>query len=491
MDSSLVCLTCGASGERNFSNNDLGELVCNLCGTQSFQQSRNETQEQDDAIGTNNMVKRKMEIRKRKGRKQIKEKEERHLVTLDNCLHVSQRMLHMQAQALSSLVQDPDLPTTVQELWFHFLRMWDVAGSRPLLNVYLEHSQTRGADTSRLEESGYESEWNFHLKGTTNASVFSKFRYRDHLGLLYLACRIRQLGVCTGDLFFWVQTGQIPFSNLLAQLPHELQESVDPVRRYFGGTTNHTLVSASAIAMHSNYLHHHLDLKLPAFNAGLAAMNICRAFRFPDVVRTYCMHFLAKFPPSPSETLEKLPQLHHYIPCELDVVAAIIVAVKLTPGWNVWSYQDTDEMVHMFPDVDNVARAIKRKHIPLFADLCKRNMGARATLPPGFEAHVDELRRLGQDRRDVSGAYATNTVAAFAPLYDEAGVPSEPPPDDAADVNAFYPIKRGTLDAGHGAMHGPLEHLMDAVAKYMDLPPGVVQEAVEDAETRIDKRYTF
>ncbi|RLO05702.1 hypothetical protein DYB28_014283 [Aphanomyces astaci] len=529
MDSTLKCRTCGAAGEWNFSKNDLGESVCNLCGTQSFQQSRNETQDDDDAFTFGARTKR---IRSggRREPKQSKLKRKRQLITLDNCLHVVQSMLHIQAQALARLVHDPELPATVQSLWFHFLRMWDVSGSRPLLNVFLDFSSAQAAD------SGYETDWNLHLKGTQDAKVFSKFSYRHLLGLLYLACRVRQLGVLTSDIFFWVSTGQLPFANVLAQLPPDLQASVDPVRGYFNAKTKPNTVCASVVAQHATYLHYHLDLKLPPFNSGLACVNLCQSFQFPPAVWVHHTQLMAEYYRHSTAQVMDPQHLHHpYIQCEVDFIGALVAALKMTPRWNVWQYNNVrpqynapqaddrrtplnplrpndlhepppSMVVSCFPDDGT---PVLRSHLPALVDLCRQSLDAKKAsvkLPPALEAHVQALDRLGRDTSDISATAALNPVAAFAPHYDR-GVPVPDPTtgrwpcDDVAgevgdeegdDQCCFYPIYQQQLrTSGLGAWHAPLEYVVDMLAKYMDVPPGVVRDAIETIDRTISTRHVF
>jgi len=136
MNSQLYCISCGASGEANFSKNEAGESVCNLCGTQSFLQSRNETQDYDDGIGQVTL-KKAFSHRKRKARAVKAPKPKRELVDLENCLLVSQTILHHQAQALAKCTKEPQIVPTVRNLWFQFLHVWAKQSEVPLVNCYL------------------------------------------------------------------------------------------------------------------------------------------------------------------------------------------------------------------------------------------------------------------------------------------------------------------------------------------------------------------
>ncbi|CAK4721642.1 hypothetical protein LEN26_000286 [Aphanomyces euteiches] len=495
MKSTLQCMTCGVSGESNFSKNDLGELVCDLCGTQSLQQSRNETQDHDDAIGTGVLTKQHKVLRQGKRKKrERKVKAPPRLVTLDNCLHVAQRILHLQAQMLSKLVADPELPSTVKALWFHFLHMWEATATRPLLNCFLESAlRSQANDRQRLEDSGYESNWDLNIKGSSDMTAFSRFTYRDFLALLYLACRMRNLGIVTSDFVFWIDTGRLPFANLLQQLPLDLQESVDRVRPFFNTSVTKASISAPALAEHINYLHRHLDLVLPPFNAGIAATNLCRAFGFPDEVRTNCMRFMAKYPGATSQSFPAPQWATVYVDCELDFIGAIVVAIKLTRGWNLWQYEENEETLHAFPNPGK--SAVLRKLVKPFVEMCKTNIPAKATMPPALASHVSDLKQLLCHSSDVSTTYSINPLSAFTPLDTAQGVPEPNEPTAMYDeylTHSFYPIYLGQLrNSALGTRHGAVEYIEDALAKYMDMPPGAVHLAAERWEREMSKRYLF
>ncbi|RHY35183.1 hypothetical protein DYB32_000328 [Aphanomyces invadans] len=542
MDSVLQCRTCGAEGERNFSSNDLGESVCNLCGTQSFQQSRNETQDEDDAYSKGGARPKRIHRGGPKEPKKAKLKRKRQLITLDNCLHVVQRMLHIQAQALAQLVHDPELPATVKSLWFHFLRMWEVSASRPLLNVFLDYSGSP-EDLQQLEDSGYETEWNLHLKSTMDFRLFAKFTYRHLLGLLYLACRSRQLGVLTSDIFFWVTTGQVPYANLLAQLPADLQASVYPVRGYFDTRKKQNTICASIVAENANYLHHHLDLKLPPFNHGVAALNLCRSFQFPDTVRLNHVRLMAEYYlHATAEVVDELQMAHRYVRCEIDFVGVMVAAIKMTRGWNVWQYNQSHHpirashpsqtpmspttrasrtLVTLSTHVSTTARGesgalvtcfpddptpILRHQIPAFVDMCQRSLSTKSKLPVVLESHREALDRVSRDMANVETTYGVHPVVAFAPHYDG----GRPQPTTGRwvqdggssdrvdgrtdgtedDGTYFYPIYYHSMrNSGLAAWHGPLEFVVDMLSQYVDVPPGVVRESAEQVDRTISNRH--
>uniref|UniRef100_K3WAP0 GATA-type domain-containing protein n=1 Tax=Globisporangium ultimum (strain ATCC 200006 / CBS 805.95 / DAOM BR144) TaxID=431595 RepID=K3WAP0_GLOUD len=161
MSSTIECTTCGAVGESNFSKNYFGELVCELCGTQSFLQSRNETQEMDDTTldirkvsGMKQSTRKKRPRIKKEGgaaedddgdgttpasRRRIAKRKRLQGASLLNCLRATQAVLHYQAQhAMQAGGFPSEYVDVVQEIWFLFLETWERKSSRPLLRCYSE-----------------------------------------------------------------------------------------------------------------------------------------------------------------------------------------------------------------------------------------------------------------------------------------------------------------------------------------------------------------
>lgn len=175
MSAMIECTNCGAIGESNFSTNYFGELVCELCGTQSFLQSRNETQDMDDTnldfkkISTmKQRKKRKKRVKKEGGgsgdddgdgdgttrasRRRRMKKKRAQGATLVNCLRATQTILDYQAQAVMQLAAFPEeYADVVQELWFLFLEMWELKSSRPLLRCFTEFFVHRGTEDKAMD----------------------------------------------------------------------------------------------------------------------------------------------------------------------------------------------------------------------------------------------------------------------------------------------------------------------------------------------------
>ncbi|KAF1317478.1 hypothetical protein FI667_g14746, partial [Globisporangium splendens] len=176
MSSTIECTTCGAVGESNFSKNYFGELVCELCGTQSFLQSRNETQEMDDTTLDIRKVssmkqstrKKRLRIKRESGaaeeddgdgttpasRRRIAKRKRLHGASLLNCLRATQAVLHYQAQhAMQAGGFPSEYVDVVQEIWFLFLETWERKSSRPLLRCYSEFYFPRTKEDKAMDSA--------------------------------------------------------------------------------------------------------------------------------------------------------------------------------------------------------------------------------------------------------------------------------------------------------------------------------------------------
>uniref|UniRef100_H3GMK2 Dynein axonemal light chain 1 n=1 Tax=Phytophthora ramorum TaxID=164328 RepID=H3GMK2_PHYRM len=157
----LECQNCGAVGDAFFSENYFGEMVCELCGTQSFLQARNETQELED-MGmdfTSAVTSLKRSYRKHKQRRDADgnvigtarhkrsktehAEEKPQLPALADAVIATQMVLDAMARSLVDRVgpdtfPSDEYPRVVKQLWFKFLETWAVKGTKPLLRCYNE-----------------------------------------------------------------------------------------------------------------------------------------------------------------------------------------------------------------------------------------------------------------------------------------------------------------------------------------------------------------
>lgn len=169
MSATIECTSCGAVGESNFSTNYFGELVCELCGTQSFLQARNETQDMEDTTMAPTRAGTMKVIHKRKKRKrdgEDGEEDEQQTrgrfgvlrtecdVSLVDCLRATQAILDVQTRALIDKCGFPDeFSDAVQKIWFLLLDTWPHKSSRPLLRCYTQFLMPRNRVAHAMDPS--------------------------------------------------------------------------------------------------------------------------------------------------------------------------------------------------------------------------------------------------------------------------------------------------------------------------------------------------
>ncbi|KAG3108170.1 hypothetical protein PI124_g12498 [Phytophthora idaei] len=341
----LECQNCGAVGDSFFSENYFGEMVCELCGTQSFLQARNETQEAEDMgmdITTVLKTLKRRGVRKKKRsadgtvveeerKKRIKKNEHEKtpkLPALLDCVIATQMVLDSMARALIERVGTDtfpadEYPKAVKELWFKFLKTWGVKGTKPLLRCYNEFflfyskEEEKSMDPAatfdlleqwdaewekkKEEEEGKEEEVEEEKKNEkTEDKPRKKVRPRrrkfdelnmfsivDLVGILVLASRVLNLGLLSSHFAEWVATGVIPYHNSLATCCEDapdVRDSVKFVVGFFQSLMLRHRATTVQIAYSAHHLQYHMGLRLPPLNVPLAAHRICATMGFPDEV---------------------------------------------------------------------------------------------------------------------------------------------------------------------------------------------------------------
>ncbi|OQR86619.1 hypothetical protein ACHHYP_10354 [Achlya hypogyna] len=478
----VFCSTCGVTGESNFSTNDLDESTCNICGAQNYHQSRNEVFEYEDVL-IQGMASRGRKVGPggKRGRKRKDKHVEKPLVTIENCLHVSQTVLHLQATALATILGDPEIVDAARDVWFYFLEQWSQHGGRPLLNCFLSFAPK--AATVRagaaLVEAGYETQWDYDLKRGQNYTQLCRFNLRSHLALLYIACRLRHVGILTSDLFVFVRDGRLPYTNLLPLLPQYMRAQMMPIQEYFNTNYRQLVPSTSTISAEVSYLVHHLDLTLPAFNAAAAFETISSALCLPPAVTKHFYQLLALAPPDTTSTEASAVPLR-FLPCEADFVARVVMSIKLTPGWHLWKYEvNADAAVTLTFPTTARQPTLKRKHLQAFVATSsdvRCGQHAKVLAPASLDNHILLLRQIATEAITVA-TVSPHPVASFAPVHAPTGEPlraSMPPGNDEAD---FYPHYK-TMDTFQGRLHSAMERVILELAEYMDMPARIVLESM-------------
>ncbi|KAJ0399833.1 hypothetical protein P43SY_008139 [Pythium insidiosum] len=478
----LECVNCGAVGDANFSTNYFGELVCELCGTQSYLQNRTETQDAED-IGLDHDTLSKMRRRtqrKKRARddgdaaatRRGRRRQPRPKPELMDCILATQHILNELARSLVRLGFPEDYPDVVRELWFVFIETWEAKSARPLLRCFTEfyfksHAADKAMDPAVTNEvleqwdaerasqladmlrsdSKTPPKENEDEDASTSKSgerrrsgpqfvmrsrALDWFGMLDLLGLLLIATRVLNLGVIPSDLYFWIVRGDVPFLNALALCPEELQTSVEHISRFFDVLPRSNWPSTAVIAFRAEYIQHHLELRLPPLNAPMVAFRMCRNLGLPaQVFRNFQwlsahMNIAGPLPEKPvlqSQRYSTSDQNQSALDSATGIAAYVLAAMRLCPNWHEWIYEFVPRREKFEPPLSEAAaELIPRRELSAFVDHVDALMANsnRSQLPEGFEAHIDALRtRHGRDREDFLGRdYEPHPLRNYPPLYD-------------------------------------------------------------------------
>ncbi|KAG1702477.1 hypothetical protein DVH05_009427 [Phytophthora capsici] len=341
----LECQNCGAVGDSFFSENYFGEMVCELCGTQSFLQARNETQDAEDMgldITTVLRTLKRRVVRKKKRdadgniipdqrhhkKKKTDEKENPKLPELLDCVIATQMVLDFMARQLVERVgadtfPAEEYPMAVKQLWFKFLKTWGVKGTKPLLRCYNEFflfysreeekdmepavtldmleqwdaewekkkdteeekEQTEEKEPAKKNEDKPRKKANEHSR--RRFDLLNEFSIVDMVGILVLASRVLNLGLLPSDFAEWVNTGVIPYHNSLATCcagAADVRESVKFIVYFFHSVLRRNNMTTVKLTYSTHYLQYHMGLRLPPLNVPLAAHRLCASMGFPGEV---------------------------------------------------------------------------------------------------------------------------------------------------------------------------------------------------------------
>lgn len=494
----VECLTCGAVGERHFSANFFGELVCELCGTQSLQQSRNETRDLEDLAGdalrAASQLKRSA-VRSRRRRRRVdgaqgprSRKAESAQIALADCLLASQRVLARLAQELIDRL--PGFPSefaaVVRDLWLLLLETWEARSDRPLLRSFTEYAFLRQPDEDRAVTQDLLAQWDASRLQTDEeqeedreqteeptqertktlkearherARTISKLRLPDLVAILVLAARMLNMPLLPCDFARWIQTGVLPYGNLLEMsCDQELRARLQSVTYFFEPSISNNKISAATLAFRAHRLQRHMELHLPPVNASMIVYGLVENLGLPAIVFrnfqwvTGLMNVKGPIPEKPLLAMvSNLPRMQHAYDLEriLDsgpgIAAYMIVAIKMCPNWFEWVFQrlpknEADEPptsqrrerllpADLAPGAGKVP-SLPRRQLVALIELCEQTFVSptQPNYPPRYAAHVETLRALGKDevvqpssgrRRSSQGTsnFEANRLVAYPAIY--------------------------------------------------------------------------
>nr|CCA18821.1 conserved hypothetical protein [Albugo laibachii Nc14] len=536
----LECVNCGAVGDEFFSVNHVGEVVCELCGTQSFQESRNETQDMEDmTLDPTQQVKTLEKIRSKKRRRvshdqkpQKVEKQAKKNTTLEECLQAVQYVLNYQA---NTLINDLDFPkeyaVVVKQIWFRFLEAWGCKSDKPLLKCFTEMDRLRlrgkrlagQQESNPIAPSNVEddllAEWDELFVGSQNSAkgideeidftiednttqqegfslpkAWSKLEHLSLstlLGILYLSSRILHLGVLPSDFSHWITNGKLPYHNLLAKCPKKLACRLDDAALFFNSNVWYSQTfNAAKISFFTNYLQYHLELHIPPLNASLAAHTICVNLGFPsDVFRNF--QWLIGHLSIPVKAVYPIDDTANQSPRSSPEIAAhLIVAVRMCPNWHKWIYHHTKVSTSFPARFQDAITNFPRQNLDHFVDFSQQALfQSRDTPPPHFDNHISNLWSIhGTLKKSDENTAQLHPLRAYFGQF-EPGVCIS---GDAAieekcrqheeTATYFYPYYSGVL---RDCYHAPFEHVLSLLCEYVDASIELVKPHVRRLDSAI------
>ncbi|KAF1778991.1 Leucine-rich repeat domain, L domain-like [Phytophthora cactorum] len=514
----LECQNCGAVGDSFFSDNYFGEMVCELCGTQSFLQARNETQEAEDMgmdITTVLKTLKRRGVRKKKRsadgavveekrKKRIKKNEHEKtpkLPALLDCVIATQMVLDSMARALIERVGTDtfpadEYPKAVKVLWFKFLKTWGVKGTKPLLRCYNEFflfyskeeekSMDPAATFDLLEQ--WDAEWEKKKeeeegkrKKCRKFDELNMFSIVDLVGILVLASRVLNLGLLSSDFAEWVATGVIPYHNSLATCCEDapdVRDSVKFVVGFFQSLMLRHRATTVQIAYSAHHLQYHMGLRLPPLNVPLAAHRICATMGFPDeVYRNF--QWITGFMNVEGEMTELPLMLQAEVDGYPRFKPHLVVAIKMCANWHEWVYErshkqdeetkeDDEEVRHNAPPVAAVhdAHLLPRRALDSFTRFAKQVFvdPDNSAIPEGLQGHIEQLERI-QTTDEPGKVTVKSSSSMICTLLAESDAEIEERMkrlrsrefDGEKKIDAFfYPVFHSSLRT---ALHPAYEHL--------------------------------
>lgn len=274
------------------------------------------------------------------------------------------------------MIENDEVVSVMRGLWFRYVEVWRASGlslrrsAIEPVEIARQRAQERanqhGADGSGAEEytdaatssrrrkkaakpkkprppkgPNNEEEEEAKMEIKPSDELFVPPSKPLLLGFVNLACRIVRSWVIPGDIVRWCQNGALPILNLwkspfLTDLDRsKLTEAGKAWRKVFTKQyfTAHHLPTVSNISFQTYVLANMLKVPVSPLNAPLIARRIVNAMGLPEDVwflytRLARMHRALELPPD-----RVRPYKEHYAE---NIIVALLVASKLTPGWTRW-----------------------------------------------------------------------------------------------------------------------------------------------------------
>lgn len=261
---------CGVCGSTRCIPNDIGELVCVDCGTQSqdvrqlVMEAATEAAEMDHIVKTSF----KRRFKAATGRSLAAVPHATDAFTTADFALAMQIVLQAQVHALISHCGSPaELQTVVVQLWRRYLARWSHCGA-PLGHVV--HGEFRyGTMPPYLAK--------LYADGQAPPAVLP-LTMPLLLSLLLISCRWLRLPFMAHDLCLWARNGTLPYLNAFRLLPPGLQLTVTAAH---GVLQPSELPRPARIAVGASLLALNIGVPLPDANIHAAILRVAARGCFP------------------------------------------------------------------------------------------------------------------------------------------------------------------------------------------------------------------
>ena len=385
------------------------------------------------------------------------EKRTRSPTSLVTLLQAYQFCLVGLAQDAEKLSCVCGLSATVKRLWEAYLGQWQDSG-QPLLMYFKLRREDEGWE--KKARASRSRRWAASVEAETDdqAELDDKLGQAEEektpselippsknllLAFIYLAARCLRSRLVACDLIRWVLQGRLGYNALLERLPADLRRQIHPDCRFvFLSDLNkgQAAPSPANVLFHTEGLSQFLgEGRLPALNVPLVARAFVESLGLPEAVWAAFADITQLFRPTEAlpglrpmgdtprmssgqenELAGELPFMQHVE----TIMAAVVVACKMTPGWMEWIYERPDEdQVVALPSQFLSDSALTRKKLPavlrrLKAALKDRHLASHSRHRDSFMFNGvvgnllagEGLQALVRDQRDSSYAMEAGSL---------------------------------------------------------------------------------
>ena len=445
---STACPNCGSTD--NYQDAITGSLICSSCYTQSQAHTQEELDiDEVQALAARNQSGRIMGIRRRYNKRGFAKVKLEDLDTstpfpsLDSCIEAYMLVLQVSASVLCDLLELNEKTTVsvhanVKNIWFSYLNTWKegadfygalhpevrfcmrdafirLPGQRGQIWRYLSYEAVK--KLKQQLERGIDSELApsndttintgvpititevmdlYKRRGRLEAALRTKPSMLQAASILLLVTT--QLGIAAHHIITWIADGKLPLINAFQNcLTKELQEKVSPIISFFrleGVPSIHMLeYHAKLLFVTSRTTTNDSPPSLLTQSSiPLLTTRLVMDLGFHQQVLDNALALMGRYRGPPRYWLPE-PLVRLDIQDTRDIVAVLVVAVKMCPDWQTWRYyRCSPEM----PWNDAMAQQFRNGHLNPFLDFLDTNSkkGPSESCLPAF---TDQLK-VGVDK---------------------------------------------------------------------------------------------